>query len=256
MRPLTALYILLLLLQALVSAQPKADAAAARLIIQGARIYAPSAPAVPILLRGFTLDYKLGSGYALPIKEDLALGSLLPNTTLVRLVMNHWHDTDSPSDCSSSDASSDYTRPECLAQFDAILNWTTSAKLPNAWSVITARSALAAGDGGPGNTVFTNVTLKNQWIAMWTGLAKRYASYERIAGYVSIQVLTRSSVSCGLVTRLGVHTGCFVGAGQGGRRERRERSHCIFPCVSLTSTPTSPPSPLPLSIPHPRPGTR
>ena len=255
MRPLTALYILLLLLSALVSAQPKADAAAARLAIQGARIYAPSAPAVPILLRGFTLDYKLGSGYALPIKEDLALGSLLPNTTLVRLVMNHWHDTDSPSDCSSSDASSDYTRPECLAQFDAILNWTTSAKLPNAWSVITARSALAAGDGGPGNTVFTNVTLKNQWIAMWTGLAKRYASYERIAGYVSIQVVT-FFVSCGLVTRLGVHTGCFVGAGQGGRRERRERSHCIFPCVSLTSTPTSPPSPLPLSIPHPRPGTR
>ena len=176
MRPLTVLYSLLL--PTLVSAQP------ARLTIDGARIYAPSAPAVPILLRGFTLDYKLGSGYALPIKEDLALGSLLPNTTLVRLVMNHWHDTDSPSDCSSSDASSDYTRPECLAQFDAILNWTTSAKLPNAWSVITARSALAAGDGGPGNTVFTNVTLKNQWIAMWTGLAKRYAPYERIAGYV------------------------------------------------------------------------
>ena len=63
-----------------------------RLLIKGADISEPEAPGHPVLLRGFNLDFKLGSDYPYPIAQDRALKTLLPGANLVRLVMNHWHD--------------------------------------------------------------------------------------------------------------------------------------------------------------------
>jgi len=154
---------------------------ATRLKLKGSNVFLPDAPDTPITLRGFNLDFKYGSDFALPIAEDFELGKLLPNTNLVRLVMNHWHDQ-LGKDCSTQDPPA-FIRDECISQFDAILNWTTGPELPKAWSIITARSALAAGDGGPGNTIFDNTTLKTQWLAMWKTLAERYSGWDRIAGY-------------------------------------------------------------------------
>ena len=118
-----------------------AAAAPRRLLIDGAVISEPEAPGVPVLLRGFNLDFKLGGGYPLPIAQDKALGALLPGTNLVRLVMNHWHDTAAASDCATQSGPS-FLSAQCLAQFDETLAWSTGEL--GAWSIITARSALAS----------------------------------------------------------------------------------------------------------------
>jgi|EP01047_Picozoa_sp_COSAG01_P029582 hypothetical protein len=145
-----------------------------RLRFKGAQLSEPEAPGKPVLLRGFNLDFKLGSDYPYPIEQDRALKSLLPGTNLVRLVMNHWQDSEGEGDC-ATDVPPYYTTQQCLEQFDRVLAWSTGEL--GAWSVITARSALAAGDGGPGRTIFTNATLKDQWLAMWGGLARESAVF-------------------------------------------------------------------------------
>ena len=150
-----------------------------RLSISGSTVSEPGSTA-PLMLRGFNLDFKLGGDFPNVSAEDRALGTLLPGTNLVRLVMNHWHDQSGSGDCSSSEGP-DYIRQECLDQFDGILGWSTGEL--GAWSVITARSASAAGDGGPGATIFNNATLKSEWLAMWGALARRYANMTKIAGY-------------------------------------------------------------------------
>merc|ERR1712228_762815 len=101
---------------------------------------------------------------------------------LARLVMNHWHDapTEKKGDCSSQDPSTGYLTEECLKQFDDIIRWTTKEADPPIWSIITARASLAAGDGGPGKTVFTNETLKSQMVNMWGTLAARYKNNDYI----------------------------------------------------------------------------
>ena len=151
-----------------------------RLLITGAAVSEPEQPDRPVLLRGVNLDFKLGSDYPYPVSQDRALKELLPGANLVRLVMNHWHDSDSASDCATHVAPG-YIKDECLEQFDRILAWSTREL--GAWSVITARSALAAGDGGVGGTIFTNSTLKTQWLEMWVSLARRFKDTDNIAGY-------------------------------------------------------------------------
>jgi hypothetical protein len=151
-----------------------------RLLIKGAEISEPEAPGQPVLLRGFNLDFKLGSDYPYPIAQDRALKTLLPGANLVRLVMNHWHDSGGEGDC-ATDLPPHYITQQCLEQFDRTLAWSTGDL--GAWSVITARSALAAGDGGAGRTIFTNTTLKGQWLAMWGALARRYSATDNIAGF-------------------------------------------------------------------------
>ncbi len=179
---------------------PAASASAAprRLVIKGGTISEPEAPDTPVLLRGFNLMFKLGSEYPFPIAQDRALEALLPRANLVRLVMNHWHDTESKDDC-ATDQPPHYITQQCLDQFDRTLAWSTGEL--KAWSVITARSALAAGDGGPGKTIFTNTTLESQWLAMWDTLARRYASTDNIAGY-EVMSEPRTSVNASYVHRL------------------------------------------------------
>ena len=141
---------------------------------------------------------RLGGDFPHPIAEDKALKTLLPGANLVRLVMNHWHDTTQPSDCGTQQGPH-YLTEECLEQFDRTLAWSTGEL--GAWSIITARSAQAAGDGGPGKTIFTNTTLKGQWLAMWGSLAKRYATTDNIAGY-EVMSEPRTNVNTSYVHQL------------------------------------------------------
>lgn len=50
------------------------------------------------------------------------------------------------------------------------------------WVIITARAAQAAGDGYP-NDVFHDKDLADQYATMWRYVAKRYSTWEWVAGY-------------------------------------------------------------------------
>ena len=159
------------------------------------------------------------------IQQDRDVAALLPKTNLARLVMNHWHDTTTLPSVSSADCSTSahpYIKDECLTQFDAVLNWTTGDL--NAWSIITARSADAAGDGGAGHTIFTNTTLKEQWLAMWSFLAARYAGTNNIAGY-EVMSEPRTTASASIVHAIQVEACNAVWA-------QDSRASCIIGSVN------------------------
>ena len=193
--------------------------------INGSTIAVPEAPTVPIALRGpgwdFTLmheELQMGNVTA----ADRAVSTLFPGATLARLVMVHWHDdgtTKSGRDCSSNDASTGYLTAACLAQFDDVLHWATrEAKL---WAVVTMRSALAAGDGGPNGTVFDNATLAAEAAAMWGFLAARYRDWDNICGYEVLSepradvaasvVHAYHELACGAVWAADPRAACIVG---------------------------------------------
>ena len=131
----------------------------------------------PILLRGFTFDYKRGphGGHSQKnvTDEDRQVSTLLPNTNFARLVMVHWHDepTRHHGDCASDDPALGFLNQPCLDQFDRIIKWAAK----HMWVTITARASLAAGDGGPGRTIFNNATLRKQMVSMWGFLIHDYS---------------------------------------------------------------------------------
>ena len=152
-----------------------------RLVFRGSLISLPG-QAEPVLLRGFNIVLKHGeAGLDHVTRQDRLLFKLLPHTTLVRLVVNHWADdvTAPGADC-YDDAAEDYLRSECLALLEEAVGWVTEA---GAFAVITARSALAAGDAGANASVFDNVTLRTHWVRMWGEVARHFASTDNIAGY-------------------------------------------------------------------------
>ena len=152
-----------------------------RLVFRGSLISLPG-QAEPALLRGFNVVLKHGeAGLDHVTRQDRLLFKLLPHTTLVRLVVNHWADdvTAPDADC-YDEATEDYLRPECLALLESAVGWVTAA---GAFAVITARSALAAGDAGANASVFDNATLRKHWVTMWGAVARRFASTDNIAGY-------------------------------------------------------------------------
>lgn len=156
-------------------------ASPARLSVRGKEIFAPGR-AEPVVLRGFDLMFKYGAVEMNRVtRQDRILQDLVPGVSLVRLIVNHWDD-DSTSkagtDCYDPSAV-DYLRPACLIMFDEVINWATSEL--GSWAIITARSALAAGDGV--TTIFGNATLRMHWVTMWAALARRYATVDRIAGF-------------------------------------------------------------------------
>lgn len=155
--------------------------ASRRLVFRGSLISLPGR-AEPALLRGFNIVLKHGeAGLDHVTRQDRLLFKLLPHTTLVRLVVNHWADdvTAPGTDC-YDDAAEDYLRPQCLALLEEAVGWVTEA---GAFAVITARSALAAGDAGANASVFDNATLRTHWVRMWGAVARRFASTDNIAGY-------------------------------------------------------------------------
>ena len=152
-----------------------------RLRIRGSLISLPGRTE-PTLLRGFNIVLKHGeAGLDRLTRQDRLLFKLLPHTTLVRLVVNHWADdvTAPGTDC-YDDTAEDYLRSECVALLESAVDWVTNA---GAFAVITARSALAAGDAGANASVFDNATLRAHWITMWGAVARRFASTDNIAGY-------------------------------------------------------------------------
>lgn len=152
-----------------------------RLLFRGSLISLPGR-AEPALLRGFNIVLKHGeAGLDHVTRQDRLLFKLLPHTSLVRLVVNHWADdvTAPGADC-YDDAAEDFLRPECLALLEEAVSWVTEA---GAFAVITARSALAAGDAGANASVFENITLRMHWVRMWGAVARRFASTDNIAGY-------------------------------------------------------------------------
>ena len=152
-----------------------------RLLFRGSLISLPGR-AEPVVLRGFNIVLKHGeAGLDHVTRQDWLLFKLLPHTSLVRLVVNHWADdvTAPGTDC-YDDAAEDFLRPECLALLEEAVSWVTEA---GAFAVITARSALAAGDAGANASVFENVTLRMHWVRMWGAVARRFASTDNIAGY-------------------------------------------------------------------------
>ena len=155
-----------------------------RLSIRGSQIFLPGSDE-PLVLRGVDLMFKYGTaGMDHVLAQDRELQALVPGISLVRLIINHWDDdvtTQTGDDCYDP-AAPDYLRPACLAMFDEIINWATE-ELDGSWVIITARSALAAGDAGPGRTIFNNATLHQHWVAMWGALARRYAKVDRIGGF-------------------------------------------------------------------------
>lgn len=169
------------------SATPTTSTMARRLHFNGSVISAPETPTVPLFLRGFNMDYQLGhSDLHMPnvTAQDRSMTTLLPGTTVVRLVMVHWHDegtTKSGHDCSSDDPSTGYLREVCLQQFDSVLRWATQEA--GLWAIVTMRASLAAGDGGVNQTLFDNATLASQAAGLWSFLASRYRSWSNIAGY-------------------------------------------------------------------------
>eukprot|EP00937_MAST-01D_sp_MAST-1D-sp2_P006076 g6076.t1 len=175
----------------------------------------------PVLLRGFTFLYTLKADQANVTAEDRRVTSLLPGTNLARLVMVHWHDapTQAAGDCASDDASLGFLTPACLAQFDDVVSWATQRM----WVTVSARASLAAGDGGAGATVWSNSTLRQQMVSMWAFLARRYRSWDRVAGF---EVMSEPRVdnataihafhedACGAVWDADAAAICFVGPGK------------------------------------------
>ena len=169
-----------------------------RLQIVGSDIFVPGHP-TPVILRGFDLMFKHGTeGMDRLTRQDRMLKSLVPGVSLVRLIVNHWNDdVTSGTDADCYDEGVDgFVREACLDMFDEIVEWATQDL--QSWAIVTARSALAAGDGGTGHTIFDNATLRNRWVQMWGALARRYSSTDRVAGY-EVMSEPRSYASAGAI---------------------------------------------------------
>ena len=65
-----------------------------------------------------------------------SLKSLLPRTSLVRLVMNHWHDDTGEQYGCEADAPP-FITPHCLELFERVVSWATEGG--RTWVVITGR---------------------------------------------------------------------------------------------------------------------
>lgn len=178
-----ALMLLFLLAAAAFIWRTQANGTPLRLLIRGQDIFVPG-QAAPVTLRGVDLMFKFGArGMDRVLPQDRELKAKLPGVNLVRLIVNHWEDdvtTKAGNDC-HDEAAPDFLRASCLAMFDEVVNWATGEL--QSWVILTARSALAAGDGGVGRTIFDNSTLHGHWVAMWGALARRYARTSRIAGF-------------------------------------------------------------------------
>ena len=156
-----------------------------RLVFDGATMSLPEVPGRSVTLRGVNLMFMHQKpGMDSVTRADRQLSEKLPGVNVVRVVADHWMDAptiNSPRDCHSDDVEHNHVQPGCLTMFDEIIDWST--KDLQAWTILTARMSIAAGDGGEGHTIDSNPTLRDQWVNMWGALAKRYAALDNILGY-------------------------------------------------------------------------
>jgi len=196
------------------------DASVRRLAINGSTV---SSPEGPVVLRGFSFMYRNKASFDQVTAQDRSITQLLPKANLARLVMVHWDDSgagEPGSDCRSTDASTGFITQTCLTQWDEAVQW--AAVEAGMWVTLTLRAALAAGDGGPNQTVFDNSTMRAQMIAMWSFIAQRYANVTNIAGY---EVMSEPRISdeaaihsfhkdaCAAVWAADKQSVCFIGPG-------------------------------------------
>lgn len=206
--------------QLLVLVWSRSSSSPHRLRLEGKHLYV-AGQSEPCVLRGFDLMFKYGANEMNKLTRQDKLLNLVHGVTLVRLIMNHWMDdvTSENADCYDASAN-DFLRPACLEMFDEVVQWATGEL--GVWVIITARSALAAGDGGPGRTIFDNATLRSHWVAMWSALARRYAETDRIAGFEVMseprtyapasQVHATQQLACSAIFEGNPGALCIVGA--------------------------------------------
>ena len=94
------------------------------------------------------------------------------------------------------------------------MQWATTAGL---WVVLTGRAK-----GGPAGHVLNNSTLASEMVAMWAGLAARYAQTDGIAGYEVLseprtddaaQIHAFQVKACNAVWKHDSRASCLIGAG-------------------------------------------
>ena len=206
-----------------------------RLRVHGKEIYYKQSP---IVLRGFDLMFKYGAdGMGKVTRQDRLLKDLVPGVNFVRLIINHWWDDVTMSvgtDCYDA-TTVGHLRVACLAMFDEVVHWATEEL--GCWAVITARSALGAGDGADNATIFDNATLRSHWVEMWASLAKRYASQDRIAGFEVMSeprsyapsdvIHAAQQEACSAIWREDRHAICVVGPARFYDRFRLEPTYLI-----------------------------
>eukprot|EP00965_Chrysotila_dentata_P155753 5147368-Pleurochrysis_carterae.AAC.2 len=149
-----------------------------RLVFNDDKICLPEAPTEPIVLTGVNMMFILGKSDHELEEADRSVSAHLPRLSMVRLLANHWLDEPTWTGNHASDCYTDaapFITNECLRFFDDILRWSTTelGGVAPAWSVLTGRSSLAAGDGGVELSVMHNLTLRAQWATMWGTIAAR-----------------------------------------------------------------------------------
>jgi len=176
-------------------------------------VAAPETPTEPLKLRGFNFWLDLDQQVA---QVDRAVKRMLPGTNMARLVLVHWTDTNNSTDCYSSNPNSEvpFLKDDCLPLFDSAVKWTTEAGI---WPVLMGRAK-----GDPKGHVYENATLVDEMVAMWGGIAARYANVSGIAGYeVLAEPRTDNATdihkfqvkACNAIWKHDPRAACFIGAG-------------------------------------------
>eukprot|EP00911_Craspedida_sp_UC1_P002798 UC1_evm4s2046 len=196
-------------------------AASRRMTFRDGILYEPESPTTPVILRGVDFVFVVNrTGCGLSDDDRRLLPQLLPHTNVLRLVMDHFHDNHDVGmyglDCHSEDAATGYLQPACLKQFDTVLQW--AAQELGIWVIFTGRGSHNALDM-PG--LWSNTTLRAQYVASWSFLARRYASYDNILGYEvmseprngdNVAVHALHVELCGAVWAVDARAACVVGA--------------------------------------------
>eukprot|EP00039_Didymoeca_costata_P003225 m.66174 g.66174 ORF g.66174 m.66174 type:complete len:398 (-) comp11787_c0_seq4:118-1311(-) len=187
-----------------------------RLIVNGSNLV-DSRLQTPVILQGFNwyLPYTTENDGELQ-------KSLLPGSNMVRIVGIFWDNFEgqmSQKDCRTSNATEGFLKPECLHELDVAVKTATSAGL---WVVITGRAEYAAGQNEDKNNVFYNLTLQQEYIAMWKFVASHFRDIDSIAAYEIMSeprvktapdslVADFYRVGCAAVFQVDPNTPCMIG---------------------------------------------
>lgn len=114
--------------------------------------------------------------------EGATQQQIVPGANAARLVGVHWYDGDDCSTPSSKDcrtSTAPYWNDACFDDIDRHMKWATDNGV---WVILTGRGACAAGKDTETN-VFTDATMRSQFITAWKHIAERYKDYPLIAAY-------------------------------------------------------------------------
>jgi len=159
------------------------SACGAELIPSGGRL-ANGGPGRPLILSGVNMYIQYYMELPSAWHDIRWLRESIPSANVIRLVGILWHDSTGPEDgleCFTNNANWGYMNTRCVHALDKIIAEATAAGL---WVILTARAKYAAGWGWPGEPdVWHSPELVQKYYAMWSWMAERYSTWERIAGY-------------------------------------------------------------------------